>query len=214
MFNSLKGKKIYLALPYSHSDPQVREARYKTATSFAAFLMNEGATVFSPITYGHQICQYGIDTSFKRWSELDYPMIVWADELWLLELAGHDISFGVQEELKHAELVGTKIVRIAQNDISNFLSDTSLQNSPVCVAVSVMPRVAETRYEFIVKSKYKYGDTIFVIDDDNEIMEQTVHEIAIACLQDKQGISYNGFHSELVFSSYGEAKKALETVFA
>lgn len=214
MFNSLKGKKIYLALPYSHSDPQVREVRYGTATGVAAYLMKQGAVVFSPITYGHQICRYGIDTSFKRWSELDYPMIAWADELWLLELAGHDISFGVQEELKHAELVGTKIVRIAQNDISNFLSDTSLQNSPMCVAVSVMPRVAETRYEFIVKSKYKYGDTIFVIDDDNEIMEQTVHEIAIACLQDKQGISYNGFHSELVFSSYEEAKKALETVFA
>ena len=213
MFNSLKGKKIYLTLPYSHSDPQVREVRYRTATSVAAYLMKQGAVVFSPITYGHQICQYGIDTNFKRWAELDYPMIAWADELWLLELDGHDTSFGVQEELKYAELVGTKIVRIAQNDISNFLSDTSLQNSPVCVAVSVMPRVAETRYEFIVKSKYKYGDTIFVIDDDNEIMEQTVHEIAIACLQDKQGISYNGFHSELVFSSYEEARKALETVF-
>ncbi len=213
MFNSLKDKKIYLALPYSHSDPQVREVRYGTATGVAAYLMKQGAVVFSPITYGHQICRYGIDTSFKRWSELDYPMIVWADELWLLELAGHDISFGVQEELKYAERVGTKIVRISKQDISNFLSDTSLQNSPMCVAVSVMPRVAETRYEFIVKSKYKYGDTIFVIDDDNEIMEQTVHEIAIACLQDKQGISYNGFHSELVFSSYEEARKALETVF-
>ena len=213
MFNSLKGKKIYLALPYSHSDPQVREVRYGTATSVAAYLMKQGAVVFSPITYGHQICQYGIDTNFERWAELDYPMIAWADELWLLELDGHDISFGVQEELKHAELVGTKVVRVSKQDISNFLSDTSL-NSPVCVAVSVIPRVAETRYEFIVKSKYKYGDTIFVIDDDNEIMEQTVHEIAIACLQDKQGISYNGFHSELVFSSYGEAKKALETVFA
>ncbi len=213
MFNSLKDKKIYLALPYSHSDPQVREVRYGTATGVAAYLMKQGAVVFSPITYGHQICRYGIDTSFKRWSELDYPMIVWADELWLLELAGHDISFGVQEELKYAERVGTKIVRISKQDISNFLSDTSLQNSPVCVAVSVIPRVAETRYEFIVKSKYKYGDTIFVIDDDNEIMEQTVHEIAIACLQDKQGISYNGFHSELVFSSYEEARKALETVF-
>ncbi len=175
--------------------------------------MKQGAVVFSPITYGHQICQYGIDTNFKRWAELDYPMIAWADELWLLELDGYDTSFGVQEELKHAELVGTKVVRISKQDISNFLSDTSLQNSPVCVAVSVIPRVAETRYEFIVKSKYKYGDTIFVIDDDNEIMEQTVHEIAIACLQDKQGISYNGFHSELVFSSYEEARKALETVF-
>lgn len=212
MFNKLKNKKIYLALPYSHNDPQVREARYRTATSVAAFLMSEGATVFSPITYGHQICQYGIDTSFKRWAELDYPMISWADEFWLLELDGNDISFGVQEELKHAKLVGTKIVRISQQDISNFLSHTSA--SPYDVVAASAPRVAEVRYQFIIKSKYKYGDIIFIIDDNNQILEQEVTEIAIAVLQNGgQSISYNGFHSELVFSSKEEARKALETVF-
>lgn len=212
MFNKLKNKNIYLALPYSHNDPQVREARYRTATSVAAYLMNQGATVFSPITYGHQICQYGIDTSFKRWAELDYPMISWADEFWLLELDGHDISFGVQEELKQAMLVGTKIVRISQQDISNFLSHTSA--SPYDVVAASAPRVAEVRYQFIIKSKYKYGDIIFVIDDNNQILEQEVTEIAIAVLQNgDQSISYNGFHSKLVFSSKEEARKALETVF-
>lgn len=212
MFNKLKNKNIYLALPYSHNDPQVREARYRTATSVAAFLMSEGATVFSPITYGHQICQYGIDTSFKRWAELDYPMISWADEFWLLELDGYEISFGVQEELKQAMLVGTKIVRISQQDISNFLSHTSA--SPYDAVAASAPRVAEVRYQFIIKSKYKYGDTIFVIDDNNQISEQEVTEIAIAVLQNGgQSISYNGFHSKLVFSSKEEARKALETVF-
>lgn len=208
----IKGKNIYLALPYSHNDPQVREARYRTATSVAAFLMKQGATVFSPITFGHQICQYGIDTSFKRWAELDFPMISWADEFWLLELDGHEISFGVQEELKQAMLVGTKIVRISQKDLSYFLPSGHTSASPMCVATSA-PRVAEVRYEFIIRSKYKYGDTIFVIDDNNQILEQEVNEIAIAVLQNGgQSISYNGFHSELVFSSYEEARKALGTV--
>lgn len=208
----IKGKNIYLALPYSHNDPQVREARYRTATSIAAYLMKQGATVFSPITYGHQICQYGIDTSFKRWAELDYPMISWADEFWLLELDGHDISFGVQEELKQAMLVGTKIVRISQQDISNFLSHISA--SPYDAVAASAPRVAEVRYQFIIKSKYKYGDIVFILDDNNQILEQEVTEIAIAVLQNGgQSISYNGFHSELVFSSKEEARKALETVF-
>ncbi len=211
MFNNLKGKNIYLALPYSHQDPQVREVRYRTATKVAAFLMKQGATVFSPITYGHQICQYGIDTGFKRWSKLDYPMISWADELWLLKLDGYKTSLGVQEELKEALRVGTKIVLISQHDIVNFLSHTSA--SPYDVVATSAPRVAEVRYEFIIRSKYKYGDTIFVIDDDNEILEQEIHEIAIAVLQNGgQSISYNGFHSKLVFSSYEEARKALETV--
>ncbi len=108
-------------MPYSHSDPRVREARYKTATSVAAFLMNEGATVFSPITYGHQICQYGIDTNFKRWAELDYPMIAWADELWLLELDGQDTSFGVREKLNYVcglDIFNLSYIVINNNSIS------------------------------------------------------------------------------------------------
>ena len=37
--SNVQGKKIYLALPYSHPDPYIREVRYRTATSAAASLM-------------------------------------------------------------------------------------------------------------------------------------------------------------------------------
>ncbi len=211
--SNLQGKKIYLALPYSHSDPYIREVRYKTATSVAASLMKQGAIVFSPITYGHQLCQFGIDTGFETWSGIDYPMISWADELWLLELEGYDVSFGVNEELEYAMRQGIPVVRISEDSLINF-TQYSQHNSPLNVATSaVFPRIAEVRYEIIVKSKYKYGDTIFVINENNEILEQEVYEIAVACIQDRQTISYNGFHSKLVFPSYDAAKKALEATF-
>lgn len=210
--SNLQGKKIYLALPYSHSDPYIREVRYKTATSVAASLMKQGAIVFSPITYGHQLCQFGIDTGFETWSGIDYPMISWADELWLLELEGYDVSFGVNEELEYAMRREIPVVRISEDSLINF-TQYSQHNSPLNVATSaVFPRIAEVRYEIIVKSKYKYGDTIFVINN-NEILEQEVYEIAVACIQDRQTISYNGFHSKLVFPSYDTAKKAMEATF-
>ncbi len=37
--SNVQGKKICLALPYSHPDPYIREMRYRTATSIAASLM-------------------------------------------------------------------------------------------------------------------------------------------------------------------------------
>lgn len=206
--SNVQGKKIYLALPYSHPDPYIREVRYRTATSVAASLMKRGAIVFSPITYGHQLCQYGIDTHFETWADIDRPMISWADEVWLLEVEGFDSSYGVRAELEYAMRLGKPVVRIAEDNLINF---THHNTSPLNAAASAMfPRIAEVRYEFTFKSKYKYGDTIFVIDENNEISEQEVHEIAIAFIQDKQCISYNGFHGSLVFSSYDEAQKALE----
>ena len=104
------------------------------------------------------------------------------------------------------------IIHISEDELINFHSDTSLHNSSIKTS-AMRENIAEVRYEIIVKSKYKYGDTIFVINENNEILEQEVYEIAVACIQDRQTISYNGFHSKLVFPSYDTAKKAMEATF-
>lgn len=214
--SNVQGKKIYLALPYSHPDPYIREVRYRTATSVAASLMKRGAIVFSPITYGHQLCQYGIDTHFETWADIDRPMISWADEVWLLEVEGFDSSYGVRAELEYAMRLGKPVVRIAKKDtLINFNSHhVTPHNTPINAAASAMfPRIAEVCYAFTFKSKYKFGDSVFIVDDNNEIQEQEITEIAIAFIQGNQTLSFNGFHSKLVFSSYDEARKALEANF-
>ena len=42
---------IYLATPYSHKDPQVRQNRYEHACKVAGKLMEEGNLVFCPIAH-------------------------------------------------------------------------------------------------------------------------------------------------------------------
>ena len=44
---------IYLAGPYTHGDPQIREQRYNIITSVAADLISQGYIVFSPLTMTH-----------------------------------------------------------------------------------------------------------------------------------------------------------------
>jgi hypothetical protein len=51
---------IYLASPYSHPDPAVREARFREACRAAAKLMRLGQPAFSPIVHGHPIAVYGL----------------------------------------------------------------------------------------------------------------------------------------------------------
>jgi Domain of unknown function (DUF1937). len=46
---------IYLASPYSHPDPLVREARFDAACRAMADLVHAGQIVFSPIVHGHPL---------------------------------------------------------------------------------------------------------------------------------------------------------------
>ena len=62
---------IYLASPYSHPDPAVRERRFRAACSAAAFLLQAGHAVFSPIAHGHVLAEHGLPTDWSFWQRFD-----------------------------------------------------------------------------------------------------------------------------------------------
>lgn len=95
-------KIIYLAAPYSHEDPTIRNDRAELASLAAANIM-EGFrhAVYSPITHGHRVHEHlrrKGDHAF--WMNQCLPILHRCEELWLLPLEGWDKSRGVDEELK------------------------------------------------------------------------------------------------------------------
>ena len=56
--------KIYLAGPYSHKDPLIREQRFKMLNKYAAHLMRQGHIVYSPISMSHPIA---VDNDLCLW---------------------------------------------------------------------------------------------------------------------------------------------------
>jgi nucleoside 2-deoxyribosyltransferase len=98
---------IYLASPYSHPDPDVRQRRYVEACMAAAKLMEEGAAVFSPIAHGHSVAEHGglpaMDHEF--WMAQCLPWVERCDELVILTLDGWRESRGIQCEIAQASLV-------------------------------------------------------------------------------------------------------------
>lgn len=51
---------VYVAAPYTDSDPAVREKRFESACRAAAELTRQGKTVIAPTVFGHHVCRYGL----------------------------------------------------------------------------------------------------------------------------------------------------------
>jgi len=93
-------RKIYLATPYSHPDPAVRELRFQQVNKVAAILMSNGYLVFSPISHTHPIAIAGdLPKGWEFWKEYDKSFIEWADEIYVLMLDGWQESTGVRAEI-------------------------------------------------------------------------------------------------------------------
>jgi len=98
-----KGEIAFLASPYSHPDPAVRERRYQQAAKATAYLIcHRGMTVFSPIVHSHPLALIGgldaCDLAF--WQRQNKPfMDACYGGLIVLKLDGWKESVGVQAEI-------------------------------------------------------------------------------------------------------------------
>jgi hypothetical protein len=101
---------IYLAGPYSHPDPSVRERRFDALTNAAADLAAQGHIVFSPITHCHPI-----DVLLSEPRDSDYwcafvePFMAACSEMLILPLDGWQESVGVMHERAFFEARGLPV---------------------------------------------------------------------------------------------------------
>lgn len=93
---------IYLASPYTHSDPAVREARFQAACRQAAGMLRCGVPVFSPIAHTHPIAAHGLPPEWDFWADYDRAFLEMCSEVWVLMLDGWWESKGVQAEIEIA----------------------------------------------------------------------------------------------------------------
>lgn len=95
---------VYLASPYSHKDPFIRELRFLKVCAAAGRLINRGFTVFAPIAYSHPIatvCQLPLE--FEFWKAIDRDYISVSKKLFVLTLDGWEQSKGVSAEIEIAK---------------------------------------------------------------------------------------------------------------
>jgi nucleoside 2-deoxyribosyltransferase len=104
---------IYLASPYSHLDPAVREQRFRAACQAAVALLHAGRVVFSPIAHSHPLAQHGLPGNWQFWERYDRAFLERCDEVVVLMLDGWEESVGVQAEIRTAREFGKPVRYLA-----------------------------------------------------------------------------------------------------
>jgi hypothetical protein len=95
---------IYLASPYSHLDPAIKQARVIAVARVAGELINQGYLVFSPVAHGETIVlnNPGFGDDWQRWQLVSRGMIAKCDEVWIAMIDGWNESMGVRSEISIA----------------------------------------------------------------------------------------------------------------
>lgn len=107
---------IYLASPYSHPDPAVREQRYLAACRVCSKLMKEGLHVFSPIAHTHPVAVVGdLPKGFDFWREYDQWFVSRVDAVYVLMIPGWKDSTGVTAEIAMAHDIDTPVKYLTED---------------------------------------------------------------------------------------------------
>lgn len=97
----------YLASPYSHQNPEIREERFRLAEQAVAYLLRRSAWVYSPIVHCHALAlRYTLPKDFDYWMDYNFAMLSRARELMVLTLPGWEESRGMEAERDFADAQG------------------------------------------------------------------------------------------------------------
>jgi hypothetical protein len=99
----------YLAIPYSHPDPAVREARFELANRIAADLMREGRIIYSPISHSHPIAKYGLPLDWEYWEKVNLIYLEMCSKMIVVMAEGWEQSIGIKSEIEIMERMGKEI---------------------------------------------------------------------------------------------------------
>lgn len=102
---------VYLASPYSHVDPAVKQQRYEEVCKKAAQLMSAGYLVFCPIAHSHPIETLGMPDikSGDWWLRQDFALLKHCDKMIVYMMDGWGESYGVKKEIEFASRNGIPI---------------------------------------------------------------------------------------------------------
>lgn len=103
----------YLAAPYSSVNQKKTKYWYKETRRKCAELLKDGHQVICPILMFHSVATtYSLPTDAKYWAAINHQLLTCCKVLLVYQLPEWELSIGVQDEMKHARLLGLPITML------------------------------------------------------------------------------------------------------
>jgi hypothetical protein len=101
---------IYLASPYNHPDPAVREDRFIRVCKVAGRLLAQGITSYCAIAHTHPIEKYAeLPPGWDYWQKMDEEFLALAEKLVVVKMEGWDKSEGITAEIARTQALGKAV---------------------------------------------------------------------------------------------------------
>jgi hypothetical protein len=100
---------IYLASPYWHTDPAVREARYQAACQVTAALLKAGLAVVSLVVYSPPLVVFDMPADWNCWERVERAYLASCDKVIVLMLPNWQQSTDVQASITLAHKLGKPV---------------------------------------------------------------------------------------------------------
>ena len=112
---------VYLACPYWHENPAIREQRFRAVNKVAGILIMRGDIVFSPISHSHPINE----TLTQRppntyWVDFDSAYLQHSYKMVVLMIDGWDRSAGIKAEMAMAKEMGIQTIFVNEDCEMHF----------------------------------------------------------------------------------------------
>lgn len=148
---------IYLASPFTHADPVIREKRYHRALDFLERELRAGHVVFSPIVYSFTICRarlHDLEKDWPFWRRVDFEFLRAAEALVVLKLDGWEESVGVREEIAEAVRCRMPVHYAEPGDLGTTLASLGFDPKSEGVAMPVeILRIAEDTVNRVIAER-------------------------------------------------------------
>ncbi len=120
LLDELRGRRVYVASPYWHADPDVRAERVNTAALTTLSLINAGVFAYSPVVHSKLLVDVAIahdeEPSEAVWRAHGLGMIASFSVLLVLEMDGTSLSTGVSAEVETARKRSIPVVYAPATD--------------------------------------------------------------------------------------------------
>lgn len=152
---------IYLASPYSHSDPKIMEKRFQLVLKATAELTNQGLLIYSPIVHSHPMAvDYKLPTDFNFWQKYNFGMIDHCNAIAVLTIDGWRESKGIKGEMQYAMSTGKDIfyVNPTEPSLSRTLVEIEFEEQPKPKKIFIIGPVRDADEELKNKLEVYAGE--------------------------------------------------------